>query len=195
MDKVSYALGLSMGHNFLGTGIKDLIVDEFAKALKAVYENTTPEMSMEEAKGVINKYFEELNKELLESNKKAGVAYLEEFAQQPGVIVLPSGLEYKVITEGTGEIPGPTDKVRVHYTGKTIDGRVFDSSVQRGQPAEFGVNQVIPGWTEALQLMPEGSKWELVIPSDLAYGERGAGDSIAPNSTLIFEVELLKVIK
>ena len=138
MDKVSYAIGVSIGHIFLGKGIKDLNVDEFAKALMAVYENTTPEMSMDEAKGVINKYFEELNKELLESNKKAGVAYLEEFAQQPGVIVLPSGLEYKVITEGTGEIPGPTDKVRVHYTGKTIDGRVFDSSVQRGQPAEFG---------------------------------------------------------
>lgn len=195
MDKVSYALGLSMGHNFLGTGIKNLNVEEFSKALKAVYDNATPEMSMDEAKQVINKYFEELNKELLENNKKAGIAFLEEYAQQPGVIVMPSGLEYKVIKEGEGEIAGPEDKVRVHYTGKTIDGRVFDSSVQRGQPAEFGVNQVIPGWTEALQLMPEGSKWEVVIPSDLAYGERGAGDSIAPNSTLIFEVELLKVIK
>ena len=194
MDKVSYALGLSMGHNFLGTGIKNLNVEEFAKGVKAVYDGTKPEMTMEEAKQVVNEYFGKLQNEMLENNKKAGVAYLEEYAQQPGVIVLPSGLEYKVITEGTGKIPSATDRVRVHYTGRTIDGKVFDSSVMRGEPAEFGVQQVIPGWVEALQLMPEGSKWELVIPSDLAYGEHGAGDAIAPNSTLIFEVELLKVL-
>lgn len=194
MDKVSYALGLSMGHNFLGTGIKNLNVEEFAKGVKAVYEGATPEMTLEEAKRVVNEYFHNLQNELLENNKKAGIAYLEEYAQQPGVIVMPSGLEYKILTEGNGKVPGATDKVRVHYTGRTIDGKVFDSSVQRGEPAEFGVNQVIPGWVEALQLMPEGSKWELVIPSDLAYGEHGAGDAIAPNSTLIFEVELLKVL-
>jgi FKBP-type peptidyl-prolyl cis-trans isomerase FklB len=194
MDKVSYALGLSMGHNFIGTGIKNLNVEEFAKGVKAVYDGVKPEMTMEEAKAVVNEYFGKLQNELLENNKKAGVAYLEEYAQQPGVIVMPSGLEYKVITEGSGKIPTSTDRVRVHYTGRTIDGKVFDSSVMRGEPAEFGVNQVIPGWVEALQLMPEGSKWELVIPSDLAYGEHGAGDAIAPNSTLIFEVELLKVL-
>jgi FKBP-type peptidyl-prolyl cis-trans isomerase FklB len=194
MDKVSYALGLSMGHNFIGTGIKNLNVEEFAKGVKAVYDGVKPEMTMDEAKAVVNEYFGKLQNELLENNKKAGVAYLEEYAQQPGVIVMPSGLEYKVITEGSGKIPTSTDRVRVHYTGRTIDGKVFDSSVMRGEPAEFGVNQVIPGWVEALQLMPEGSKWELVIPSDLAYGEHGAGDAIAPNSTLIFEVELLKVL-
>jgi FKBP-type peptidyl-prolyl cis-trans isomerase FklB len=183
-----------MGHNFIGTGIKNLNVEEFAKGVKAVYDGVKPEMTMDEAKAVVNEYFGKLQNELLENNKKAGVAYLEEYAQQPGVIVMPSGLEYKVITEGSGKIPTSTDRVRVHYTGRTIDGKVFDSSVMRGEPAEFGVNQVIPGWVEALQLMPEGSKWELVIPSDLAYGEHGAGDAIAPNSTLIFEVELLKVL-
>ena len=194
MDKVSYALGLSMGSNFLGTGIKSLNVEEFAKGVKAIYDGTKPEMTMEEAKKIVNEYFQNLQQELLENNKKAGVAYLEQFAQEPGVIVMPSGLEYKVLKEGDGKIPGPTDKVRVHYTGRTIDGKVFDSSEQRGEPAEFGVNQVIPGWVEALQLMPEGSRWQLVIPSDLAYGEHGAGDAIAPNSTLIFDVELLKVL-
>ncbi|MEG0948339.1 MAG: FKBP-type peptidyl-prolyl cis-trans isomerase [Bacteroidales bacterium] len=194
MDKVSYALGLSMGNNFLGTGIKNLNVEEFAKGVKAVYDGEKPEMTMEEAKEIVNKYFQNLQQELLENNKKAGIAFVEQYAQQPGVIVMPSGLEYKVLKEGTGKVPGATDKVRVHYTGRTIDGKVFDSSEQRGEPAEFGVNQVIPGWVEALQLMPEGSKWELVIPSDLAYGEHGAGDAIAPNSTLIFDVELLKVL-
>lgn len=194
MDKVSYALGLSMGNNFLGTGIKSLNVEEFAKGVKAVYDGEKPEMTMEEAKEIVNNYFQNLQQELLENNKKAGIAFVEQYAQQPGVIVMPSGLEYKVLKEGTGKVPGATDKVRVHYTGRTIDGKVFDSSEQRGEPAEFGVNQVIPGWVEALQLMPEGSKWELVIPSDLAYGEHGAGDAIAPNSTLIFDVELLKVL-
>lgn len=194
MDKVSYALGLSMGNNFLGTGIKNLNVDEFAKGVKAVYDGATPEMSMEEAKKVVNDYFQNLQNEMLENNKKAGVAFLEEYAQQPDVIVMPSGLEYKVIKQGEGAVPGPTDKVRVHYTGKTIDGKVFDSSEERGVPAEFGVNQVIPGWVEALQLMPVGSRWQLVIPSDLAYGEHGAGDAIAPNSTLIFDVELLAIL-
>lgn len=194
MDKVSYALGLSMGHNFLGTGIKDLNIDEFAKALKAVYEGTTPEMSMDEAKKTVNDYFQTLQNSMLEANKGAGEAYLAENAKKEGVTVLPSGLQYKVEKSGEGATPAATDKVRVHYTGRTIDGKVFDSSEQRGTPAEFGVNQVIPGWVEALQLMKEGDRWELTIPSDLAYGEHGAGDAIAPNSTLIFDVELLKVL-
>ncbi|MEG1616721.1 MAG: FKBP-type peptidyl-prolyl cis-trans isomerase [Bacteroidales bacterium] len=194
MDKVSYALGLSMGSNFLGTGIKNLNVEEFAKGVKAIYDGTKPEMTMEEAKTVVNDYFQKLQEDMLDNNKKAGIAYLEEYAQQPDVIVMPSGLEYKVLKQGEGALPGPTDKVRVHYTGKTIDGKVFDSSEERGVPAEFGVNQVIPGWVEALQLMPVGSRWQLVIPSDLAYGEHGAGDAIAPNSTLIFDVELLAIL-
>ena len=131
---------------------------------------------------------------MLEENAKAGRVYLEENAKKEGVKVLESGLQYKVEKEGTGATPKATDKVRVHYTGRTIDGKVFDSSEQRGTPAEFGVNQVIPGWVEALQLMKEGDRWQLTIPSDLAYGERGAGESIPPNSTLIFDVELLKVL-
>ncbi len=194
MDKVSYALGLSMGHNFIGTGIKDLNIDEFAKGVRSVYEGTTPEMTMDEAKNIVNEYFQKLQGAMLEVNKEAGEAYLAENAKKEGVTVLPSGLQYKVEKSGEGMTPNATDKVRVHYTGRTIDGKVFDSSEQRGTPAEFGVNQVIPGWVEALQLMKEGDRWELTIPSDLAYGEHGAGDAIAPNSTLIFDVELLKVL-
>ena len=194
MDKVSYALGLSMGHNFLGTGIKDLNVEEFAKGVKAVYDGSKPEMSMDEAKKIVNDFFLNLQNAMLEENAKAGRVYLEENAKKEGVKVLESGLQYKVEKEGTGATPKATDKVRVHYTGRTIDGKVFDSSEQRGTPAEFGVNQVIPGWVEALQLMKEGDRWQLTIPSDLAYGERGAGESIPPNSTLIFDVELLKVL-
>ena len=194
MDKVSYALGLSMGHNFIGTGIKDLNIDEFAKGVRSVYEGPTPEMTMDEAKNIVNEYFQKLQGAMLEVNKEAGEAYLAENAKKEGVTVLPSGLHYQVEKSGEGMTPNATDKVRVHYTGRTIDGKVFDSSEQRGTPAEFGVNQVIPGWVEALQLMKEGDRWELTIPSDLAYGEHGAGDAIAPNSTLIFDVELLKVL-
>ena len=194
MDKVSYALGLSMGHNFIGTRIKYLYIDEFAKGVRSVYEGTTPEMTMDEAKNIVNEYFQKLQGAMLEVNKEAGEAYLAENAKKEGVTVLPSGLQYKVEKSGEGMTPNATDKVRVHYTGRTIDGKVFDSSEQRGTPAEFGVNQVIPGWVEALQLMKEGDRWELTIPSDLAYGEHGAGDAIAPNSTLIFDVELLKVL-
>ncbi len=194
MDKVSYALGLSMGHNFQATGIKALNVDEFAKGVKAIYEGTTPEMTQEEAKQVVNEYFAGLQQEMLENNRQAGEVFIAEYAKEEGATVLPSGLVYKVIKQGEGAMPTSSDRVRVHYTGKTVDGRVFDSSEQRGEPAEFGVTQVIPGWVEALQLMNEGSRWQLVIPSNLAYGEHGAGDAIAPNSTLIFDVELIKVL-
>lgn len=194
MNKVSYALGLSMGNNFLGTGIKDLNVEEFAKGVKAIYDGTTPEMSMEEAKQVVNAYFQELHNAQNETNVQLGIAFLEQYAQQEGVIAMPSGLLYMVIKMGEGRVPSATDRVKVHYTGRTIDGKVFDSSEERGVPAEFGVNQVIAGWVEALQLMPEGSRWQLAIPAHLAYGEHGAGDAIAPNSTLIFDVELISVL-
>ncbi len=136
-----------------------------------------------------------LQKEKLEINKKAGAEFLEINKNKAGVVTLPSGLQYEVIKKGDGERPGASDKVRCHYHGTLINGVVFDSSVQRGEPAVFGVSQVIPGWVEALQLMPTGSKWRLFIPSELAYGERGAGDSIEPNSTLVFEVELLDIVK
>lgn len=194
MDKLSYALGLSMGHNFLGSGIKSLNVEDFAKGVGAVYNQEKPEISFEEAKQIINEYFTNLQNEIAEENRRAGEAFLAENAKRPEVVVLPSGLQYEVLSEGTGRKPKATDKVQCHYHGTLIDGQVFDSSIQRGTPAVFGVNQVIPGWVEALQLMPEGSRWKLYIPSGLAYGEQGAGGSIPANATLVFEVELIKIL-
>ena len=194
MDKLSYALGLSMGHNFLGSGIKSLNVEDFAKGVEAVYKQEKPEISFDEAKKIINEFFSNLQDEIAETNKQAGKEFLAENAKRSGVVVLPSGLKYEVLAEGKGRKPKVTDKVQCHYHGTLIDGQVFDSSIQRGTPAVFGVNQVIPGWVEALQLMPEGSRWKLYIPSDLAYGEQGAGGSIPANATLIFEVELIKIL-
>lgn len=194
MDKLSYALGLSMGHNFLGSGIKSLNVEDFAKGVEAVYKQEKPEISFDEAKKIINEFFSNLQDEIAETNKQAGKEFLAENAKRSGVVVLPSGLQYEVLAEGKGRKPKVTDKVQCHYHGTLIDGQVFDSSIQRGTPAIFGVNQVIPGWVEALQLMPEGSRWKLYIPSDLAYGEQGAGGSIPANATLIFEVELIKIL-
>ena len=194
MDKLSYALGLSMGHNFLGSGIKSLNVEDFAKGVEAVYKQEKPEISFDEAKKIINEFFSNLQDEIAETNKQAGKEFLAENAKRSGVVVLPSGLQYEVLAEGKGRKPKATDKVQCHYHGTLIDGQVFDSSIQRGTPAVFGVNQVIPGWVEALQLMPEGSRWKLYIPSDLAYGEQGAGGIIPANATLIFEVELIKIL-
>lgn len=194
MDKLGYALGLSMGHNFLGSGIKSLNVEDFAKGVEAVYKQEKPEISFDEAKKIINEFFSNLQDEIAETNKQAGKEFLAENAKRSGVVVLPSGLQYEVLAEGKGRKPKVTDKVQCHYHGTLIDGQVFDSSIQRGTPAVFGVNQVIPGWVEALQLMPEGSRWKLYIPSDLAYGEQGAGGSIPANATLIFEVELIKIL-
>ena len=194
MDKLSYALVLSMGHNFLGSGIKSLNVEDFAKGVEAVYKQEKPEISFDEAKKIINEFFSNLQDEIAETNKQAGKEFLAENAKRSGVVVLPSGLQYEVLAEGKGRKPKVTDKVQCHYHGTLIDGQVFDSSIQRGTPAVFGVNQVIPGWVEALQLMPEGSRWKLYIPSDLAYGEQGAGGSIPANATLIFEVELIKIL-
>lgn len=194
MDKLSYALGLSMGNNFKSSGIAALSVDDFAHGVQAVYENAKPEMTYDEAKQIVNDYFTRLQQEVEERNLRAGEAFLAENKKRAGVVTLPSGLQYEVLTEGKGRRPSATDRVQCHYHGTLIDGTVFDSSVQRGTPAVFGVNQVIPGWVEALQLMPEGSRWKLYIPSELAYGKRGAGGSIAPNSALVFEVELIKII-
>ena len=194
MDKLSYALGLSMGNNFKSSGIQSLNIDDFANGVKAIYENIKPEMSYDEAKQIINEFFTRMQQEITEKNRETGEKFLVENKKRAGVITLPSGLQYEVITEGKGAKPKATDRVKCHYEGQLINGQVFDSSVKRGEPAVFGVNQVIPGWVEALQLMPVGSKWKLYIPSDLAYGEKGAGEAIAPNSTLIFEVELLDIV-
>lgn len=200
-DRISYALGLSMGNNFVASGIKTINVQDFADGVAAVFNGVAPKMSYDEAKEVIRTYFEAMQKEqeaaaakMAEANAKAGEAFLAENGKRAEVKTLPSGLQYEVITEGDGAIPTAADQVEVHYTGKLIDGTVFDSSVDRGVPATFGVTQVIPGWVEALQLMKAGSKWRLYIPSALAYGPQGAGGLIGPNQTLIFDVELLKVL-
>ena len=195
MDKVSYALGLSIGNNFQNSGINDLQIEDFVKGLKDILGDQTPEISYDEAKQVINDYFMELQKEKFEINKKAGEEFLNINKGKAGVVTLPSGLQYQVLQKGEGPKPTASDKVKCHYHGTLINGTVFDSSVQRGEPAVFGVSQVIPGWVEALQLMPVGSKWRLFIPSDLAYGEHGAGEAIEPNSALVFDVELLDIVK
>jgi len=200
LDRISYALGLSMGNNFRSSGIENIDCQDFADGVKAVFEGTTPKMTYDEAKEEIRKYFtamEEKQKaaaaEQGKANAELGAAYLAENAKRGEVKVTASGLQYEVLEEGTGATPTANDRVTVHYTGKLIDGTVFDSSVERGEPATFGVTQVIPGWVEALQMMKVGAKWRLFIPSNLAYGPNGAGGVIGPNSTLIFDVELLKI--
>lgn len=201
LDKLSYALGLSMGNNFRNSGIQEINVEDFADGVAAVFYGSQPKMSYDEAKKVIQDFFTELQakqeeaaKEMAKVNEKAGQEFLLENGKRVEVQTTPSGLQYEVLREGDGPQPTAEDQVEVHYTGKLIDGTVFDSSIDRGQPATFGVTQVIPGWVEALQLMKAGSKWRLFIPSALAYGPQGAGGIIGPNQTLIFDVELLKVI-
>jgi len=194
MDKISYALGLSIGNNFMTSGIKNVDFEAFVKGMQDVITGATPDVSYEDAQQLLNEYFSGLQDERLELNQKAGEEFLAINKSEPGVVTLPSGLQYLILKEGNGAKPKASDQVKCHYHGMLIDGTVFDSSVERGQPATFGVNQVIPGWVEALQLMPVGSKWKLFIPADLAYGKAGAGQAIEPNSTLIFEVEILDIV-
>ena len=195
MDKISYALGLSIGNNLQSSGIDKINSDDFIRGLSHVLNNEKPEISYDEAKDVLNDFFSKLQEEKLTLNEKAGKEFLSINKTKDGVVELPSGLQYQILTKGTGAKPTATDKVRCHYHGTLIDGTVFDSSVQRGEPAVFGVSQVIQGWVEALQLMETGSKWRLFIPSNLAYGQRGSGGAIEPNSTLIFDVELIEIVK
>lgn len=195
MDKFSYAIGLGIGQNLLSMGAKGIAVDDFAQAIKDVLEGNQTAISHTEARDIVNKYFAELEEKMNAANIEAGKKFLEENKKREEVVTLPSGLQYEVITEGNvGRYAKATDQVQCHYEGTLIDGTLFDSSIKRGQPATFGVNQVIPGWVEALQLMPEGAKWKLYIPSDLAYGAQGAGEMIPPHSTLVFEVELQKIL-
>lgn len=194
MEKVSYALGLSLGSNLKSNGLDGLDYKKLAKGIEDLMEGAQPEMSIEEAQAIINAYFQELQNKAFEANIAEGKKFLAENAAREGVVTLESGLQYEVLTAGTGATPKASDTVKVHYHGTLLSGDVFDSSVKRGEPATFGVTQVIRGWVEALQLMPVGSKWKLFIPSDLAYGAQGAGQSIAPHTTLVFEVELIDIV-
>lgn len=200
-QKVSYSIGMDIGKNLkqneidiemeaLARGIKDALADSSTKPLltAAQIEETMQQFQQD----MMAKQNEKTNA-MSSKNKSVGDAFLAENAKKEGVVVLPSGLQYKIIKAGNGPKPKATDEVTTHYRGTLIDGTEFDSSYKRGQPTSFPVNGVISGWTEALQLMPVGSKWQLFIPSNLAYGERGAGGTIGPNSTLIFDIELLAI--
>lgn len=194
MDKYSYGLGLGIAQNLLSMGADDLNLDDFVQALKDVFEGKQPAMSFAEAQKVVSAHFEEIQKQAAAAAIEQGEMFLKMNKERPGVVTLKSGLQYEVLKSGNGRQPKATDQVRCHYEGRLVDGTLFDSSIQRGEPAVFGVNQVIQGWVEALQLMREGDKWKLFIPYQLGYGEQGAGNAIPPYSTLVFEVELLKVL-
>lgn len=193
MDKIGYSLGLSIGNNFVSSGIKELNIEDFIMGLQDVLAGREPQISYDEAKGVIGDYFMQLREERFENNKAAGAEFLLINGNRRDVTTLPSGVQYQILTKGDGAIPKATDTVKCHYHGTLINGTVFDSSVERGQPTSFPVNGVIQGWQEVLQLMPVGSKWRVAIPYQHAYGERGAGEMIEPYSTLIFDIELLGI--
>lgn len=194
MNKVSYALGIIIGNNIASSGLDKIEISEFAKAVDAIINKGDLSMTAQEANEIVNDYFATLQGERFEKNIEEGKAFLEANKGKAGVVTLPSGLQYEILTKGEGKTPTSTDQVTCHYHGTLIDGTVFDSSIERGTPATFGVNQVIKGWTEALQLMPIGSKWRLYIPSELAYGESGAGQAIEPYSALIFDVQILDIV-
>ena len=200
MDKLSYALGIGIGSQLAGMGAKELNIDDFAQAIKDVISGAGLKVDNAEAQTLVQNFFQEQEAkqqaaaaEAGKAAKAAGEAFLAENAKKDGVVTLPSGLQYQVLKEGNGKKPSATDQVVCHYEGTLIDGTVFDSSYQRNQPATFGLNQVIPGWTEGVQLMQEGAKYRFFIPYKLAYGERGAGAQIPPFATLVFNVELIEV--
>ena len=193
MDKLSYAWGIAMASQLKGMGVENLNIEDYCSAVKAVFEGTELAVKPEEAQKLINDYLIDLQEKATKAARELGEKFLAENAKKDGVHVTESGLQYIVEKEGTGKQPSAEDNVTVHYTGRLLDGKVFDSSVSRGEPATFPLNRVIPGWTEGLQLMKEGAKYVFFIPSDLAYGSQGAGRDIPPHSTLIFEVELIKV--
>ncbi len=198
-DRLSYSMGVATGTQMKRQSV-DVDVDMFAKGLRDSVSGGKLQMTEQEIQETLMKFQQEMaakqaekTKQLAEINKKEGEVFLSENKKKEGVKTLPSGLQYKVITDGTGKKPKDSDTVTTHYRGTLIDGTEFDSSIKRGQPATFAVKGVIKGWTEALQLMKEGAKWQLFIPSDLAYGDRGAGQQIGPNAALIFEVELISI--
>lgn len=193
LDTVSKALGISVGKNLISAGIDSLSFEQFMEGIRRAYENKVTPTEIQEAQQTVDVYVQGIQERQAKAASKVGTDFLAANAKKEGVITLPSGLQYKVIKQGTGVKAVDGDQVTTHYTGTFIDGRIFDSSVQRGEPATFGVNQVIKGWTEALKLMPEGSKWQLFIPYTLAYGTQDRG-SIPAYSTLIFEIELIDVV-
>ena len=194
MEKISYALGLGIGQQLKSMNIENFDIKEFSRSIEDVMAGRDTDMTAREAQAMLSEYFQKKEKDQAEENIAKGKAYLEENGKREGVITTKSGLQYEVLTEGTGKSPKATDKVRCHYEGRLTDGSVFDSSYQRGEPADFGLNQVIAGWTEGVQLMKEGAKYRFHIPYLLGYGERGAGASIPPYATLVFDVELIKVL-
>ncbi len=201
MDKVSYAVGLTIGQQLAQMGATEIIAEDFGLAVKDMLAGKESRIPEPEAQQIIQKFFQAqeakqraIAEERGKEARQEGLKYLEENAKKEGVITTPSGLQYKVIKEGTGKKPTANDKVKCHYEGMLIDGTMFDSSLQRGEPAEFQLNQVIKGWTEGLQLMAEGGKYRLFIPYSLAYGEYGTAGTIPPFATLIFDVELIEVL-
>lgn len=200
-ERIGYSLGIMVGRQ-LQQDISNLDTDSFSAALKDLYEGKTPSINDEDMGKILDNLQQKLATEAqekeaaaAEENLAKGQKFLADNAKKKGVKVTDSGLQYKIIKQGKGAKPAATSSVKVHYEGKLIDGTVFDSSYQRGEPVNFKVNQVIAGWQEALQLMPEGSEWEVYIPSDLAYGPAGAGGSIGPNEALVFKVELQAIEK
>ena len=200
MDKLSYALGIGIGSQLAGMGAKELNIDDFAQAIKDVISGAGLKVDNAEAQTLVQNFFQEQEAkqqaavaEAGKAAKAAGEAFLAENAKKDGVVTLPSGLQYQVLKEGNGKKPSATDQVVCHYEGTLIDGTVFDSSYKRNEPATFGLNQVIAGWTEGVQLMSEGAKYRFFIPYNLAYGERGAGAQIPPFAALVFDVELIQV--
>lgn len=193
MDSLSYSLGVSVANNLKSSGFETIESSAISAAFNDVFSENDVKISEEDANALIQDYFMELSQKKSQEATNKGQVFLDENAAKEGVVTTASGLQYQVLTEGQGAKPAASDEVTVHYHGTLIDGTVFDSSVDRGQPATFPVGGVIQGWVEALQLMNVGSKYKLYIPSNLAYGERGAGGSIGPNETLIFEVELLSI--
>ena len=194
MNKISYALGLGIGQQLKNMNIEDFSIEDFTRSIQDIMSGNPTAMSSREAQQMLNDYFKKKEKEQAETAIAEGKVFLEQNARKAGVVQTRSGLQYEVLTEGSGRSPKATDTVRCHYEGRLLDGTVFDSSYKRGEPADFGLNQVITGWTEGVQLMKEGAKYRFYIPYLLGYGERGAGASIPPYSTLVFDVELLKVL-
>lgn len=195
MDKLSYAWGMALGQQLRAMGVDNLDKTEFDEGVHAAFDGKETKLTPEEANKLIQEYLQELTEKKAAEIKSVGEKFLEENKKKENVKETASGLQYIVEKEGTGAQPTATDEVTVHYTGKLLDGTVFDSSVSRGEPATFPLNRVIPGWTEGVQLMKEGAKYTFFIPSDLAYGPQGVPNAIPPHSTLIFDVELIKVIK